>query len=256
MKTVMLGAGGRLGQLLRPRWPDAATWTTRADTDIDDPKALARALDTADAVFCFAGATSGSNARMGINISVACKALDAANGAQVFLFSSAAVYGALSGPLTEEGPTSAQSPYARSKLEMEETAAAHPNPSTVLRLGNVAGADAILGNWKPGFELDELADGTTPTRSYIAPSKLAQVLHTLSRQTHLPPILNISAPGTVQMGDLLNAAGFAWTPKPATPQTIAKVHLDTTKLEQKVQFAPQDSTAQGIVADWRQEGAT
>ncbi|WP_299608013.1 NAD(P)-dependent oxidoreductase [uncultured Tateyamaria sp.] len=253
MRIVMLGAGGKLGQLLRPRWPGDATWTTRAEANIDDPAALERALTGADVIFCFAGATPSSGAPMDVNVTVARKALDAAQGAHVFLFSSAAVYGALQGPLSEDGPTSAQSPYAQSKLEMEQMAADHANPCTVLRLGNVAGADAILGNWKPGFQLDQLDDGTTPSRSYIGPTKLAQVLNALTMQTHLPKILNVAAPGTVPMGDLLDAAGLAWTSKPATNSTITKVHLDTTALEEHVAFTPADSTATGIVNDWRRE---
>lgn len=249
----MLGTGGRLGQLLRPRWPGHATWTARADVDIDNSDALTHALTGADVVFCFAGATPLSGVPVDTNVDVARKALDAANGAHVFLFSSAAVYGALQGALSENGPTSPQSPYAHAKLRMEQVAATHPNPNTVLRLGNVAGADAILGNWAPGFELEQLPDGTTPARSYVGPTKLAQVLSVLASQTHLPKILNVAAPATVAMGDLLDAAGLTWTPKPATDRTIAKVHLDTTMLENRVAFAQADSTATGIVNDWQSE---
>ena len=139
---------------------------------------------------------------------------------------------------------------------MEEMAANHHNPCTVLRLGNVAGADAILGGWRAGFTLDQLPDGRTPARSYIGPGKLARVLHALSMADTVPGLLNIAAPGTVEMGDLLDAAHLDWTARPATDQTIAQVHLDTTTLERLVPFAPTDSTAEGIVRDMKNEVRT
>ncbi|WP_299047634.1 NAD(P)-dependent oxidoreductase [uncultured Tateyamaria sp.] len=251
MRIVVLGAGGKLGRLLRPRWPTDAVWTTRDDVDINDTKRLTRVLTQADAVFCLAGATHGAAVPMAHNIDVAQRTLDAAQGAHVFLFSSAAVYGALSSPRPEAGPTSPQSAYATAKLKMEEMAATHPNPCTCLRLGNVAGADAILGGWAPGFQLDQYPDGNTPARSYIGPGTLAHVLVQLTTSTDPPAVLNIAAPGTVAMGDLLDAAGLRWTAKPATDRTIGKVQLDTTQLERMIRFEPKDSTAAGIVADWR-----
>ncbi|WP_299592206.1 NAD(P)-dependent oxidoreductase [uncultured Tateyamaria sp.] len=254
MRIVMLGAGGKLGRLLKPRWQGDALWTTRADVDIADPDALAGALEGANAIFCLAGVTHGSDAPMELNTTLARQTLDAAGGAHVFLFSSAAIYGALQGALIESGPTSPLSHYASTKLDMERMAAAHPNPSTSLRLGNVAGADAILGGWKPGFQLDQLDDGTTPARSYIGPGKLAEVLNALTRHDSLPKVLNIAAPRAVHMGDLLDAAALEWTPRPATDRTIARVYLDTSSLEQFTSFSESDSTAAGIVADWT-EGA-
>lgn len=247
----MLGAGGKLGRLLRPRWPSRATWTTRDDVDICDTPALMQTLKGVCAVFCFAGATHGASAPMTHNIEVAKRTLDAAQGARVFLFSSAAVYGALEGPRPEDGPTAANSDYGAAKLGMEEMAARHPNPSTCLRLGNVAGADAILGGWMQGFRLDQFADGRTPRRSYIGPTKLAQVLARLSEIDDLPPVLNVAAPGTVAMGDLLDAAGLGWSEKPATERTIAKVELNTGLLERMIPFDTPNCTAEGIVADWK-----
>lgn len=251
MRIVILGAGGRLGTLLRPRWPGQADWLTRADADIEDPAQLAAALKGAEVVFCFAGVTTDTTAPMDLNISLAQKTLDAAPQAWVFLCSSAAVYGALDGPLFEDGPTAPLNSYAKSKLAMETMAAGHATSSTSLRLGNIAGADAILGNWRPGFRLDEWPDGTTPARSYIGPGRLARVLHDLAHADHLPATLNVAAPGAVEMGDLLHVAGLNWTARPATSQTIPKVHLNTDRLERLTSFAPSDSTAAGIVADWR-----
>lgn len=254
MSVVVLGAGGRLGRLLAPRWPDGVRWLTRADVDVLDAGALAHALTGASAVLCLAGVTNGTDRAMSLNTTLARAALDAAARAQagrVFLFSSAAVYGAQGGRLPEDGPTAATSDYGEAKIAMEEMAATHPHPSTVLRLGNVAGADAILDRWRPGFALDTFPDGSTPKRSYIGPDTLVRALRTLAGQHDLPAILNLCAPGCVEMGALLDAAGLAWAHRPATDKTIGEVWLDTRVLETIVAFSPTDSTPAGIVADWQ-----
>ncbi|MEP1962513.1 NAD-dependent epimerase/dehydratase family protein [Tateyamaria sp.] len=254
MRVVVLGGGGRLGKLLAPVFPRPATWLTRQDVDICNSDALRKALTGTQAVFCMAGVTPGGNAPMEANIDLARRTLDAAqdvDAGHVFLFSSAAVYGRVSGALSEDGPTAPQAPYGVAKLAMEQMAADHEHPNTVLRLGNVAGADAILGGWKPGFALDVLADGTTPQRSYIGPACLGRVLSQLCMASDLPPLMNVAAPGAVEMGELLDAAHRHWQPKVAGEGTIGQVALDTRVLERFITFDTSDSTAQGIVADWR-----
>lgn len=255
MSVVILGAGGKVGRLLRRRWPGKATWLTHRDLDILDTAKLTDALDQATTVLCLAGVTHTSPRAMSLNAILAEETLDAAAAAhagRVFLFSSAAVYGAQSGPLTEAGPVAPQSEYALAKRDMEKAAGSHSHPNTVLRLGNIAGADAILANWRPGFQLDTFRDGSTPRRSYIGPSGLARVLHTLCTLPDLPPLLNVSAPGAVEMGALLQAAGFDWTPRRARADTIADVILETSVLEQLTSFSAADSTPQAIVADWQE----
>ncbi|MEX0371280.1 MAG: NAD-dependent epimerase/dehydratase family protein [Tateyamaria sp.] len=254
MGVVFLGAGGRLGRLLKPRWRGDALWATRTEVDLNNQQSLHVALGDATTVFCLAGVTHGAEARMHQNATLAAKVLDAAwqqGGRRVFLFSSAAVYGASRGRNSVAGQTSPLSAYGRAKLEMEDVAKDHPNPCVCLRLGNVAGADAILGGWKEGFELDSFTDGTTPRRSYIGPGCLADVLSMLAQAPDLPDVMNVSAPHPVAMGDLLDAAQLRWQRRPATDATIADVTLDTHALEQIVAFRPEDSTATGIVGDWR-----
>lgn len=254
MRIVVLGAGGRLGQLLEPIFPRPATWLTRQDIDVLTRNALEQTLVGADAIICLAGVTHTSAQAMDMNTTLAAAVLDAAQAARagrVILFSSAAVYGHTPGPLREDGPTAPASPYGHAKLAMEKMAARHSHPCTTLRLGNVAGADAILGNWTPGFTLDSFPDGTTPRRSYIGPNSLARVLFEMTQAADLPQLVNVAAPGTVQMGDLLDSAGLPWQARPATDQTIAHVELDTTVLEAITTFDPRDSTPQGVVADWR-----
>ena len=253
MGTVVLGAGGRLGRLLRPVFPDTATWKTRSDTDVLDMESLKQALTGADTVICLAGVTHTSAQPMEMNATIAGRVLDSAEAVgagRVILFSSAAVYGHTPSPLFEAGPVAPTTPYGHAKLAMETIAAHHPHPNTTLRLGNVAGADAILGNWKPGFFLDTFADGTTPRRSYIGPIAIARLLCEMTGIMTLPKLINVATPGTVQMGQLLDAAELPWQSRPASDATVADVALDTGTLEKLTSFDPNDSTAHGIVADW------
>jgi nucleoside-diphosphate-sugar epimerase len=254
MATVILGAGGKLGRLLRQVYPGPAKWFTRTDVDVQDASALKQALTGADAVICLAGVTHTGTQPMALNCTLAKAVLDAAaavGAGRVILFSSAAVYGHTPGCLHEEGPIAPLSAYGAAKAQMEQMAATHAHPSTTLRLGNVAGADAILGHWKPGFTLDTFADGTTPKRSYIGPNALARALFDLTQAGPLPALINVAAPGSVEMGALLDAAELAWQSRPATDATIANVTLDTTTLLPFTTFHPRDGTARGIVADWR-----
>ncbi|MFL4469160.1 NAD-dependent epimerase/dehydratase family protein [Tateyamaria armeniaca] len=254
MGIIVLGAGGKLGRLLQPIISDDAVWLDRAGLDICDGEALRNALRGAGCVICMAGVTQGCSDRLGMNSDLAIRTLDAAQevgAGRVLLFSSAAVYGNTPGLLTEDGPTAPLYEYARAKLAMERAAARHAHPNCVLRLGNVAGADAILGGWHPAFKLDALPDGTTPRRSYIGPHALARTLLDLAAAATLPDILNVAAPGCVEMGALLDAAGLAWTPRPATRDTIPTVNLDTTNLQAFTGFKTSEDTPDGIVSDWQ-----
>jgi nucleoside-diphosphate-sugar epimerase len=120
-----------------------------------------------------------------------------------------------------------------------------------LRIGNVAGADAILGGWQPGFTLDRFADGTTPRRSYIGPGDLAQALEALiAHPSPLPAALNLTAPGLVAMGDLLKAAGLEYQTRPAPPDALPIVQLETARLARLISLPP-PATPADLVAQWR-----
>lgn len=258
MTVLVLGATGRIGRVLQQCWAGRdVVWQGRRDMTccdiLGDPTGLARLHEGKSAVLCLAGVTPGPDRDLGLNAVLARAVLDAARAAgagPVLLMSSAAVYGAADHCHAETDEPQPNSDYGRAKREMENVAAAHPHGSTSLRLGNLAGSDAILGGWKPGMQLDTLADGRTPRRSYIGPQKLASILWALL-ESELPDVLNLAAPGVVEMGDLLNAAGLEWGARPATDTTIPKVAMSTERLESFVTFAPEDSTAEGIVADWR-----
>lgn len=120
---------------------------------------------------------------------------------------------------------------------------------SILRIGNVAGLDAILGGWQPGFRLDVFADGASPKRSYIGVQDLAQVIAALMALPAPPAIINIAAPTPTEMQCLLDAAGLPWTPRPAAATAIPMVCLDTALLQSLAPVAP--CTARDLVDQWR-----
>jgi len=291
-RILVLGGSGRIGAMLRRAWPAGqGLWQARPGPEpgpesgsgqggaewlrfdpLGDPAALSAAAARADAILCLAGVTPAAAARgaeMGDNIALGLAAVRAGArggakgqdgvGVPVLLASSAAVYGTRGGLLSEVPPPAPVSAYGRAKAEMEARAAdlgAELGVAvTALRIGNVAGADAILGGWRAGFALDRFADGRTPRRSYIGPATLARVLTDLAlraaRRRDLPACLNIAAPGAVEMGALLDAAGLAWAPRPAPAAAIPEVVLDVTALAGLVRLDPKEGTAQMLVAEWR-----
>lgn len=270
--VLLLGSGGRLGRMLRLHWPaphslrlqsrQAASGVLCFDP-LRDTDALERAAEGVQAVICLAGVTpahaTATGDAMALNTGLALAAVRAAPvDARVFVASSAAVYGADGGLHRETDDVVPVSGYGHAKRAMEQAALeAGAGRVCVLRIGNVAGADAILGGWRAGMTIDQLPDGRTPRRSYIGPVTLAKALHALCGADALPDIVNIAAPGAVAMGDLLDAAGLVWTPRTAGSDVIGEVTLDTARLERVYTFEPSESTPQGLVAQWRKgEGRT
>lgn len=277
-QVLVLGATGRIGQVLRAVWPARGpVWQTRgqqnsADTGLNwvqfdpltDPDALVQAAQGCVAIMCLSGVTAARAAAGGDlvdNSALAEAAIRAAaktgakTGTRVILASSAAVYGNQPGALAETAPLIPMSDYGRAKVEMERRSAALAGrlgvPVCALRIGNIAGVDAILGGWWPGFRLDRFADGRTPRRSYIGAVTLARVLGDLVRAPDLPGVLNIAAPGLVEMGALLEAAGLEWTAQPAPQTAIAEVALDVRCLGAFTTLSAADSQPQEMVAQWR-----
>ncbi len=266
ISVLLLGSGGRLGQMLRSHWPEPHSLRSQSRQaasgllcfdPLQDADALQRAARDVQAVICLAGVTP-AHARatgdaMALNTDLALAAVRAASpDARVFVASSAAVYGAADGLHRETDEVVPVSGYGHAKHVMERAALeAGAGRVCVLRIGNVAGADAILGGWRAGMTIDQLPDGRTPRRSYIGPVTLAKALHALCCADNLPEIVNIAAPGAVAMGDLLDAAGLAWIPRMAGPEVIEEVLLDTARLEQFYTFEPSESTPEGLVAQWR-----
>ena len=269
-RDLLLGGGGRLGQMLRHHWPQGGHLCAQSRQEsggmlvfdpLRDPEMLRTASAGRRAIICLSGVTPAHSATSGdamsLNTDLALAAVDAApSDARVFVVSSAAVYGAADGPHVEASRVTPVSDYGHAKREMEIAALARgAGRVCVLRIGNVAGADAILGGWRAGMTLDQLVDGGTPRRSYIGPKTLAHVIHTLCGTVQLPDILNIAAPGVIEMGALLDSAELAWAPRTPAGPVIEEVLINTKALEKFYTFTPQECSAAGMVAQWR-EGAS
>jgi nucleoside-diphosphate-sugar epimerase len=278
-RVLVVGGTGRLGGLLRRAWirsgQTGLVWQTRgsetwADFQFDpltDLNAYRDAAAGVTTILNLAGTVTGDDAALDLNTTLAMAAIDAARSAGakvVALASSSAVYGDTGDRADEDSPPRPVSGYGLAKLKMEKAAMAavresgSNRPSVVcLRIGNVAGADMLLGGNTSSActVLDIFADGTGPRRSYIGPSALAEMLaRTLAvakTGRPLPDALNIGLEGSVTMDALLNVSGRDWSPRPAPSGLLRNVVLDVRRLEQVIGVSPGQSDASTIVADYR-----
>lgn len=230
---IVTGATGKLGRMLRPFFADAA-WLSRGD-----PWPEGRG----GTILNLAGVTD-PHGPLEDNVTTAARAIHegARRGARVLLMSSAAVYGA--GDFSETDPCAPLNAYGAAKLRMEGLA----GDATILRLGNVAGADALLGRAQGQVMLDPVGDGG-PVRSYIGPVTLARVIAALVAAESLPRILNIASPPPVTMAGLLDAAGIEWRFGPPREGVVARVGLATDRLAAICPLSP--VTPADLVAEWR-----
>ncbi|MEM6594564.1 MAG: NAD-dependent epimerase/dehydratase family protein [Pseudomonadota bacterium] len=239
MRLVILGSNGKLARLLRSAWPKnpdlEPIWLNSSLLDLrQDTPRLADMLKDADAILNLAGVTRQTETRsFEDNPVIARTVLQAASGAPVLLCSSAAVYGDTDDVCHETMTPQPVSAYGSSKLAMERIAANFAG-ATCLRISNVAGADALFGQEKSHYQLDQFPGGGFPTRSYIGPHHLAAIISQLSSMAYrgvaLPNILNIAAELPVSMDALLTEAGKSWEAKPAPRHAIERVELDISRL--------------------------
>ncbi|RID90974.1 NAD-dependent epimerase/dehydratase family protein [Gemmobacter lutimaris] len=271
----VLGASGRLGSILRTLWRrNDVIWSRRSQgagwfaCDLMTGPLPEMGGLQGGVVLCLAGVVPGPGADLDMNAGIAVRAceLARANGARhVFLASSAAIYGSAAltdPPFAEDTLPQPVSAYGAAKLAAEHAVAqwqAHNAGMGVthLRIGNVAGADAVLGRPLDARRLVDPVAGSTggPLRSYIGPQGFAQVLSGLSNLAltggEIPPILNISAPSPVTMGALLTAAGVDWTAGPVNPSVIPSVVLGTGRLERLLPGQAGTGIAADLVTEWR-----
>lgn len=299
LRLLVLGGSGRLGGLLRRVWAGPGdfgldpVWQARSGAaattcgggwlrldPLREAEALRAAVRAAEAVLMLAGPTRGTAAELAVNRDLALATLAAAEGRPVILASSAAVYGAPPPPglCRETDPLRPVSDYGRAKAAMEAAAAGHPG-ALVVRIGNVAGADALLAPAAPpgGRVLHILPSGHAPRRSYIGPQTLALALARLARLAvsggavsggavsggavsggTLPAVLNLALPGVVGMEDLLAAAGESWHPETAPAGVIDTVELEVSRAV-ALGLVPGETVsgpdlARRIVAELRAEG--
>ena len=274
MRVLCLGATGRLGGMLRRGWRSDTRlkplWQGRRGIPagngirldiLRDPGALEAACQASDVILCLAGVTPSPDAELSLNTEIALAVQDAAGHRPLLLASSAAVYGRAGGLCREDATPRPAAPYGAAKLAMERAVLARGDTTTCLRIGNVAGADQILGRATKGepLVLDRFPNGRTPARSYVGPATLARILADLCLAAGagraLPPVLNLASPGAVEMGALLDAADHPWRPRPAPPEAIAEVRLDTAALGRFTRLDPDAGRPERLVAEWRADRA-
>jgi nucleoside-diphosphate-sugar epimerase len=275
-RVLVVGATGRIGTLLRPFWQNTKTnneyvyqtRTANPDYDItwsplEGSAPFKRNLSGPppySAILLLAGVVPGSNVDFSLNAALANAVLATACKVaipRVLLASSSAVYGSYKNqPYSELDSVKPSEPYGKAKLEMEQICdrwRLEGLDISCLRIGNVAGADALLTNIdnKP-ILLDCFENGRGPTRSYIGPLSLAQTLDSLlSLSEPLPEIINVAAPHPVEMESLLEAASIDWRYRKVSHNTGQTITLDCARLKALRPFSEQESTAREIIRQWR-----
>ncbi len=274
-RLVVLGAGGKVGRLLHRFWSITPSENVRITYQHHQPNGPQGAviwqygddpgvLDSSENLLVLWGVTPGSHRPLGQNRTLALQALELARkmGARrVFIASSAAVYaGAGPGPLAEDRPLAPVAPYGRAKLEMEQAvlrqaARADDIAVSCLRLANVVGADSLFAAMARGGEvtLDRFASGLGPRRSYLTAGDLARVVLALSALPgeQLPPVLNVAGSRALAMADLARAAGRKVSWRPAPPEALEQVELDTTRLARLVGPLAESSDPQQAIRAWQ-----
>lgn len=155
--------------------------------------------------------------------------------ARCILFAStAAVYGRRSRPALETDEPLPLAPYGLAKLAAEKLLLAQDLvPATVLRIGNVIGADALMGAQEDAGEIVlDPVEGREggPIRSWIGPKQLASLLARLALLP-LPKVLNLASDPPLAMGELLQAAGRPWRYGPPRKGVLDFAVLDTQLLQ-------------------------
>lgn len=191
----------------------------------------------ARAVIAAWGVTSGDEGQLAANTTLALEAERLARqvGADIVVhFSSVAVYGHGNGPLSEGMEARPANAYGRAKMEMEDALAGLPEGPrrVILRIGNVAGADALFANLMPEnpVTLHRFADGHGPRRSYLSPRDLAEVLRRLIEEPEVRGTFNLGTAQAVAMADLARAAGARVNWMPAPDHAVQEVRLDPSKI--------------------------
>ncbi|MFN3846557.1 MAG: NAD-dependent epimerase/dehydratase family protein [Paracoccaceae bacterium] len=226
---IVTGADGRIGRLLRHLWRAPVYWLTRREWDIlhDPPPDLPHGATWLD----LSGVIRGDVAH---NPALAQRVCAAASerGGRVIYMSSAAVYAGGGVEMDEAEMPQPSGDYGRSKLASEAIVRQFSG-STVLRLGNLAGADALFGVVRDVVTLDPVPGVFGgPVRSYIGPHVLAEVLLKLCQMPErvLPDILNVAQPGEIRMADLLTAAGLSWHFGPSRTDVLGRVVMSVQRL--------------------------
>lgn len=266
---LVLGAGGRVGRLLRGAWRGSngaapALYQSRshlAGIDIVAPFDATlsnRIVGPVNSILVLSGVIRGTPTELAKNTDCALAGLELARkvGARrVFICSSAAVYGAVQGhsAFTEADPPRPGGAYGLAKWDMER-AVEHWYQETradmqvvCLRMANVVGADQLAQSVRQAsaeapLMLDRFSDGRSPRRSFLSPRTFATVIHGLSQHLVEPgfQVYNLADGGpAVSMSQILMALAacgheIPWAWKPAPGGAIPEVALDASRLQARL----------------------
>lgn len=265
---LVTGADSRIGRFLRAAWsvappPDVRViWASRHQGPWQD--LLAGPLDPCRSgtivLHLAADLSEAPQAAARSLVIDAAVATAARQGhARLLIYaSSMSVYVPTSADMAESAACGPVSAYGKMKWAGEGVVrkiAAHL-PVTCLRIGNVVGADALIGaaDHARRVWLDPVAGHKGgPVRSWIAPAEFARVVGHLVRCAvsglRLPDVLNVASPGGFPMAALLQAAGLAWEYGPARPTTRARVTMSTDALARLMPLPPMSPAM--MIDDWR-----
>ncbi|OWV42912.1 NAD-dependent epimerase/dehydratase [Mameliella alba] len=221
-------------------------------------------IEDVAAVIAFWGVTPRPGCNLDDNSRLALAALDLGKsmGAGVVVHcSSAAVYRPGTSPVSEADRARPVSDYGRAKLAMEkaieESASGEGPRNIILRIGNVAGADSLFANLRPGgrITLDRFPDGSSPARSYIAPPDLVRVIEALVEDVTAEGTYNVAAPLPTEMGEIARAADCTIDWRVAPETAVPKVWLDTSRLS-RILALPSGAAAADHLVKGAQAGGT
>jgi UDP-glucose 4-epimerase len=267
-QVLVIGGSGRVGRMLARAWVGdglrpviqyrAAPLGVNLPHLRWSPGSEPLPLAKFKAMIVLAGVVPGrGDLAQNATIAQAClTAAQAAGIGKVLIASSSAVYGVNDGtPFAETDALHPVNDYGRAKRTMEAALAPFRAQGTqvcALRIGNVAGADALLLNLAAGgvVQVDQFADGAGPLRSYIGPLTMARVMASLTTQV-LPEVLNLAAPHPVAMNDLAQAARANWSWHPAPATAHQRITLDCRRLTALCPIDKACSTAQAMVDEWQ-----
>ncbi len=277
-KIILIGSSGRVGSMVGAAWRSSnhpwrnAPFQVRGDTASNSPSHVVWDVNNGvgpllhwiesygkpSAFVVLAGTTPATGSDMDANIHIATQYLEAALAAsvpRVLLASSSAVYGPGDGArLSEAALCAPVNAYGVSKLKMEQAA----EPVCCMRIGNVAGADAMLINAASATRenpivIDRFFDGKGPLRSYIGPGALGDCIGQLATYTgSLPFLLNVAAPVPVYMERLAEVASLPWIYRAAPPVAVQNISLDCQALCDLVDFPKHGEKPEAISQDWQE----
>ena len=284
-QIMLIGSSGRVGQMVGAAWRVSnqpwrnAPFQTRAGDTVFSASQLVWDMNNGagpllrwiesygqlSSLVVLAGTTPATGLDMDTNIHIATQYLDAALAAsvpRVLLASSSAVYGPGDGaPLSETAACVPVNAYGISKRKMEQVAEPYKDAGLdvcCMRIGNVAGADAMLLNAasatsKKPIRIDRFSNGKGPLRSYIGPNTLGDCLGQLATYTgSLPFLLNVAAPVPVHMECLAEAASLPWAYRAAPPAAMQNISLDCRALCHLVDFPKHATEPEEISLDWQE----